>query len=106
MIKVRKPTHSDNEEYFQAGPPATHQEDINNIRNLQKEFLDDFKPQSVDNTIDVDKMTMTELKNVIKEAAMEEVELDKSEKLVTPPEASTVSPIIETAINKVGETKL
>ena len=46
-------------------------------------------------------MTMNELKDVIKEAVMEEVQLDKSEKLTTPPKAATVAPVIENAIKKV-----
>ena len=47
-------------------------------------------------------MSMKELKSVIKEAVIEEVELDKSEKLITPPtQTTTVAPVIEDAINKV-----
>ena len=50
----------------------------------------------------VDEMSLTELKDVIKEAAMEEVEEEKLEKLViNTEEMTTVAPIIEDAINKV-----
>lgn len=86
------------------GPPAQHEEEIDNIRNIQKDFIENQEPQKVADEIDlrgVEEMSMNELKEVIKEAAMEEVELDKSEKLVTPPKPATVSPAIENAIDKV-----
>merc|ERR1712079_244343 len=51
--------------------------------------------------------SMKELKSVIKEAVIEEVELDKSEKLITPPtQTTTVAPVIEDAINKMTMTEL
>jgi len=109
MKKVRKPLLTENEENIQAGPPSENEEDIDNIRNIQKEFLDKMKTDKVNNAIDmkIADMTMNELKEVIKEAVMEEVQVDMSEKLVTPPKASTVAPVIENAIKKMtmGELK-
>ena len=62
-----------------------------------------MKTDKVNNAIDmkIADMTINELKEVIKEAVMEEVQVDTSEKLVTPPKASTVAPVIENAIKKV-----
>ena len=48
-------------------------------------------------------MSVAQLKDVIKEAAMEEVEEEKLEKLIIPKEElTTVAPVIEDAINKVS----
>ena len=101
--KVRKPLLTENEENIQAGPPSENEEDIDNIRNIQKEFLDQMNTDKVNNAINmkIADMTMNELKEVIKEAVMEEVQVDTAEKLVTPPKASTVAPVIENAIKKV-----
>ena len=87
-----------------SGPPAQHEEEIDNIRNIQKDFIENQEPPKMTDAVDlraVEEMSMKEMKEVIKEAAMEEVELDKSEKLVTPPKPATVSPAIENAIDKV-----
>ena len=47
-------------------------------------------------------MTITEMKEAIKDVVMKEVEQDKSEKLITPARAATVAPVIENAISKVS----
>lgn len=47
-------------------------------------------------------MTITEMKEAIKDVVMKEVEQDKSEKLITPVRAATVAPVIENAISKVS----
>lgn len=89
-----------------SGPPAEHQEEIDNIRNLQKEYLDNLQTTEVDGK-DVDKMTVTEMKDAINEVVMKEVSRDKSEKLITPPQAaSKVAPVIENAINKVCQNSI
>ena len=94
----------DNESYL-SGPPAEHQADIENIRNIQKELLDSSEPSQVSDVgikaAKIEDMSMKELKKMIKEAVIEEVELDKSEKLTTPSVTTTVAPVIEDAINKV-----
>ena len=105
IIQVRKPAPKESEENLQAGPPAEHEADIDNIRTIQKEYLDKHKPVKESDPVEVksvNEMSMKELKSVIKEAVIEEVELDKSEKLITPPtQTTTVAPVIEDAINKV-----
>ena len=103
-FKVRKPVHESDQ--YLSGPPAEHQEEIDNIRNLQKEYLDNLQPTKVEvDGKDVDAMTISEMKDAINEVVMKEVSRDKSEKLITPPQASsTVAPVIENAINKVSES--
>ena len=68
-------------------------------------MLDSSEPSKVSDVgaeaPEIEEMSMKELKNMIKEAVIEEVELDKSEKLTTPSVSTTVAPVIEDAINKV-----
>ena len=103
--QVRKPAVKESDESYLSGPPAEHQADIENIRNIQKEFLDNSEPSKVSDVgvkaAEIEEMSMKELKKMIKEAVIEEVELDKSEKLTTPSFTTTVAPVIEDAINKV-----
>lgn len=91
----------------ESGSVKVTDEEVDNIRNIQKDFVNKYKkPTNLKTVVDlkkVEEMTMTELKDVIKEAAMEEVEEDKLEKLIVPKEELiTVAPVIEDAINKVS----
>ena len=97
---------NEEKESYLSGPPAEHQAEIDNIRNIQKELLGNSEPSKVSDVVgvkeaEIDDMSMKELKNMIKEAVIEEVELDKSEKLTTSSVITTVAPVIEDAINKV-----
>lgn len=88
-------------------PSKVTDEDVNHIRNVQKDFVNKYKkkPVKIMDVIDlkqVEEMSTAQLKDVIKEAAMEEVQEEKLEKLIIPEEElTTVAPVIEDAINKV-----
>ena len=108
LIQKRKPGKK---EKIVSGPSKATDEEVENIRNIQKPYINKYKkPMKVMDVIDlkqVEGMTLTELKDVIKEAAMEEVEEEKLEKLVIDTEEmTTVAPIIEDAINKVSSKSI
>ena len=91
---MRKPTKVEDEIRLGARPASTDEE-VDHIRNMQREFVSKYLKK-------MEEMTMTELKDVIKAAAMEEVEEEKLQKLVvTSEEVTTVAPVIEDAIDKV-----
>ena len=91
---MRKPTKSEDEIKL-GGRPASTDEEVDHIRNMQREFVSKYLKK-------MEEMTMTELKDVIKAAAMEEVEEERLQKLVvTSEEVTTVAPVIEDAIDKV-----
>ena len=89
-------------------PSKVTDEDVNHIRNVQKDFVSKYKkkPVKIMDVIDpkqVEEMSTAQLKDVIKEAAMEEVQEEKLEKLIIPEEElTTIAPVIEDAINKVS----
>ena len=91
---MRKPSKTE-EEIRLGARPASTDEEVDHIRNMQKEFVSKYLKK-------MEEMTMTELKDVIKAAAMEEVEEEKIQKLsVSSEEMTTVAPVIEDAIDKV-----
>ena len=91
---MRKPNKAE-EEIRLGARPASTDEEVDHIRNMQKAFVSKYLKK-------MEEMTMTELKDVIKAAAMEEVEEEKLQKLsVSSEEMTTVAPVIEDAIDKV-----
>ena len=88
-------TNKAEEEIRLGARPASTDEEVDHIRNMQKAFVSKYLKK-------MEEMTMTELKDVIKAAAMEEVEEEKLQKLsVSSEEMTTVAPVIEDAIDKV-----
>ena len=105
LLQKKKPINVGNKDSL---PSKVTDEDVNHIRNIQKDFVSKYKkkPVKIMDVIDlkqVEEMSLAQLKDVIKEAAMEEVEEEKLEKLIIPKEElTTVAPVIEDAINKVS----
>jgi hypothetical protein len=113
VMKVRKPIikEEDKTEDIQKRPLEENTEEIAKIKKIQEDFVKSNQPESSPiNTVDaedIQNMSMEELKEFIKEAAMQEVEDVKTEKLVIanndPP---TVAPVVEQAINKMSMREL
>merc|ERR1719150_3537978 len=130
-MKVRKPAPKESEENLQAGPPAAHEADIDNIRTIQKEYLDKHKPAQESDSVEVksvNEMTMTELKEFIMDNVVEneeeihvpEVEEEdlqfmsrnqmkeviKETVMMNDGDNEVVAPIIEETVNRLTNTEL
>jgi len=113
VMKVRKPTVKDEEktEDIQVRPLKDNSEEIAEIKKIQEDFVKSNQPSSSQKSSvdadDIQKMSMEELKEFIKEAAMQEVEDIKTEKLVIANnDLPTVAPVVEQAINKMSMREL
>lgn len=113
VMKVRKPAVKDEEktEDIEMRPLKDNSEAIKEIQKLQEDFVKSnqptTRPTAVVDAEDIQKMSMEELKEFIKEAAMQEVEDDKTEKLIIANnELPTVAPVVEEAISKMSMREL
>jgi len=114
VMKVRKPATKQEEEEVQEDPQKgleVEHETIKEMMKFQEDFVKSSPPEetSVDEVSadDIESMSMAELKNFIKDVAMEEMKENQVEKLtVVEDPVATVAPVVEEAISKMTMKEL
>jgi len=109
VMKVRKPAIKDEDRPEDVEEEKS--EKITETKKLQEDSVKfsepEIKPINTIDANDIQNMSMEELKEFIKEAAMQEVEEEKIEKLVIADnDLPTVAPVVEQAINKMSMREL